>query len=79
MWCHSLQSVEIPSSVTSIGENAFYGCRSLERVDIPSSVTSIGDSAFEGCSSLQRAIIHGTQIGNTSRIFPSKCTVIYEP
>ena len=50
--CRSLQSVTIPSSVTSIGEMAFYGCDSLHSVTIPSSVTSIGKSAFGGCSSL---------------------------
>src|SRR5574344_1574471 len=39
--CSSLTSIEIPSSVTSIGNNAFYYCTSLTSVTIPSSVTSI--------------------------------------
>ena len=33
-------------SVTSIGDDAFYGCTSLTSVTIPDSVTSIGNSAF---------------------------------
>ena len=50
--CSSLTSIEIPSSVTSIGKNAFYYCTSLTSVTIPSSVTSIADYAFWNCSSL---------------------------
>lgn len=50
--CHSLKSVNIPSSVTSIGWRAFESCSSLTNVNIPSSVTEIRESTFLGCSSL---------------------------
>ena len=45
----NVKSYVIPSSVTSIGDWAFYGCNSLSEIVIPSSVTSIGDSAFYKC------------------------------
>ena len=45
-------SITIPSSVTSIGNNAFSDCSSLTSITIPSSVTSIGKYAFSSCSSL---------------------------
>ena len=45
----SLQSITIPDSVTSIGDEAFWGCSSLQSVTIPDSVTSIGGGAFEDC------------------------------
>ena len=55
----------IPSSVTSIGDYAFYVCRGLTSVTIGNSVTSIGKSAFGGCSGLTSITIPGsvTSIG----------------
>lgn len=50
--CKGLTSVEIPSSVTSIGSSAFYNCTGLTSIEIPNSVISIGESAFYGCTGL---------------------------
>ena len=47
--CHSLTSVNIPSSVKYIGQGAFQDCSSLTSINIPSSVTWIGWDAFSGC------------------------------
>ncbi len=46
--------LEIPESVTGIGESAFWHCTSLEEIQIPESVTSIGKEAFIGCESLSK-------------------------
>ena len=48
----NIVSVELPSGITSIGENAFYGCISLVSITIPDGVTSINAAAFHGCTSL---------------------------
>ena len=62
----NVESYVISSSVTSIGDSAFYGCCSLSEIVIPSSVTSIGDSAFSCCNSLSEIVIptNVTSIGD---------------
>ncbi len=47
--------MEIPDSVTTIGDNAFAGCEYLTEVTVPDSVTKIGDNVFYGCTSLESA------------------------
>ena len=61
-----LSTIDIPNSVTSIGNNAFYNCKGLTSIEIPNSVTSIGGSAFSGCRSLTSVTIPNsvTSIGN---------------
>ena len=44
--------LEIPQTVTEIGDDAFYNCVGLTKVVIPNSVTSLGYSAFYNCSGL---------------------------
>ena len=64
----NIESYVIPSSVTSIGNNAFSGCGSLSDIVIPSSVTSIGYSAFYHCDFLSKIVIPSsvTSIGNNA-------------
>ena len=44
--------MNIPNSITSIGDLAFRGCSSLTSLSIPSSVTFLGISPFYGCTGL---------------------------
>ena len=53
MSCTSLETIELPANLTSIGEYAFSGCYSLVSLDTPSSLDSIGVCAFNGCNSLE--------------------------
>ncbi len=47
--CCYITSIEIPDSVTGIGNCAFLECYNLTSIEIPDSVTSIGRFAFQGC------------------------------
>lgn len=51
------ESVEIPSSVNTIGDYAFCYCKNLSAINIPSSVKHIGKWAFHGCKKLQNIIL----------------------
>ena len=50
---YSLESVQVTSSVTSLGKSLFRYCKNLSSVSLPESLTQIGESAFEGCASLK--------------------------
>ena len=47
-----ITDIEIPDSVTSIGNGAFLGCSGLKAIKIPNSVASIAEYAFAGCDAL---------------------------
>ena len=84
---NAIHSINIGSSVTSIGGAVFQSCYSLTSVTIPSSVTSIGSNAFQSCFSLTSVTIPSsvTSIGGnafnicyslTSVTIPSSVTSI---
>ncbi|MBQ2299952.1 MAG: M60 family metallopeptidase, partial [Bacteroidaceae bacterium] len=54
--CSNLQSIVLPSTLSSILSNAF-SRTGLKQVDIPNSVTRIGSDAFAYCNSLQKVIV----------------------
>jgi hypothetical protein len=45
-------TIDFPSNLTTINENAFYQCSSLQSITLPSLLTSIGINAFFQCNSL---------------------------
>ena len=44
--------ISIPSSVTSIGKNAFEGCTNLTGITLHEGITFIGAGAFDGCDGI---------------------------
>ena len=53
----SIMSVQIPETVTSIGEAAF-SYSGLMAITVPGSVKEVGDKAFYGCELLKSATFH---------------------
>jgi len=51
---------EIPSSVKTIGEAAFFGSLSLTAIDIPATVECIEKDAFYDCRNLESVTVHQT-------------------
>ena len=64
-------------TVTTIGDQAFFGCMTLTSITIPDSVTTIGDSVFYDCTSLTSITIPSsvTSIGDSAF---SNCTALTE-
>ena len=54
--CTEITSIEIPSSVVTIGGSAFQNC-ALKDIQIPNSVDSIAASAFAKCNELKDVVI----------------------
>lgn len=60
---HSLRSVILPASITTISENAFQGCDRLNTLILPATLECIESNAFDGCSGLQDVFYKGDDAG----------------
>ena len=56
-WASGIKSIDIPSTVKSIGENAFRNCDALTSIVIPDGVESLGNLVFYDCNNLLSATI----------------------
>ncbi len=58
--CAGLESITLPGTVKTIGNNAFNGCIGLTDMIIPEGVTSIDTAAFYGCTGLADVTLPST-------------------
>jgi hypothetical protein len=68
-WCGSLESIDIPPTITAIGRDAFAGCEELSSVTLADGLKTIGMSAFQDCQSLKRIQLPETVVGIGVRAF----------
>ena len=62
-------TVTIPSTVTTINQDAFKGCERMTSLTIPSNVTSLGNSCFSECTGLTSAHVDGSIVYMGSFVF----------
>lgn len=70
--------LNIPSTVTTIGDWALGMCASLDSLRLPSSVTTIGISAFSNCTGMVSLIVPKTVTSIGENAFRFVPNVIYE-
>lgn len=56
--CSSLKEIDIPQSVSKIGNYAFFECTSLETASVSADIPAIPEGAFYGCESLKNVSIN---------------------
>lgn len=74
-------SYEVPTTVTTISDYAFYACNNLESIILPNNLKKIGTEAFKLCESLQGISIPNnvSSIGNAAFMQCSALTEINIP
>ena len=50
--CTNVTSIDIPDTVTELGEGVFMNCSALTTVDLPASITTLPNNTFSGCKAL---------------------------
>ena len=78
----ALTSVQLPTSLTTIGQDAFYGCTLLDSVgllptvsvlDIPANIISLGVGAFGGCP-----LLVSIQVSDANNNYQAVGNVLYD-
>lgn len=73
----NLTYIEIPDTITKIGESAFSGVASLSEIIIPKSVSAVGSNAFLGCTELTVKLeADAIPMGWSADFNPDGCGVI---
>ncbi len=72
-----IDAITLPTTITTIGDNAFNYCSNLTTVDIPEGVTTLGDGVFGYCTSVTSISLPSTLTSIGAKVF-SHCTAMTE-
>lgn len=65
----NITNIEIPNSVSYIGQLSFFGCSNLQTVNIPTSLRGLENNLFNGCESLSEIEIPSNIVYMRSGVF----------
>ena len=57
-----LETVQLPSTLTSLREYEFYGCKKLQTITIPEGITALPQYVFSGCNALTQVDLPSTLV-----------------
>lgn len=80
--CEKLEHVEIPNTITTVGQTAFANCSSLKYFAGGTGLTQLNYTAFNGCANLDTLVLKTTTPPNVTYLFPATLTtnaVLYVP
>lgn len=72
-----IEKIDLPDTLTSLGDGAFIGCSALQSVVVPDSVVDFGDFMFTYCESLTKAKL-GSGIKNIGQYTFYGCSLLSE-
>jgi len=74
-----ITEIELPDTLETIGNYAFYWCKDLTKIRIPDSVLNIWENAFGGCDALKEIIFDGSVPGIHNTAFNGVTADAYYP
>jgi len=72
------ETIVLPATLASIGEEAFANCHRLVSLSVPDSVTNIGDRAFIGCTRLGSITFEGDAPACNDTAFQDPKPTVYK-
>ena len=66
-----LEEIVLPSSLRTIGGDAFTCCKALKTVTLPEGVTELGSNVFSYCSSLEQVSLPASLVSMEGNVFSS--------